>query len=754
MLNVSFQIASAQSLSVPEGRRLRDIVVDNYPEGKLLIGATTGSWGLNETIGRIMNREFSYVTPENDFKQSIVRANPEQWEWSRADAWLQHIIDHEQVLRIHGPISPQCSKWAKEDNRTAEELAIEMDTFMTALCNRYNGIDGIKYLDVVNEIALSDGRWHMPRAGTDLWENPWFLIGQDNDPAQTPLYVSRAFAIANEHAPDMKLILNNHCHPGTAGMEKVKSTILYLRDRGYRVDGLGWQAHVDVGWATAENLQALRDDIDWCQSRDLEFHITEFDAWITNPYTQTLEGQAYTFKAIMDVLIEKLDSLTIGWNTWHITDAAGWKTERIPSLFDINYEPKPAYYAFQLALEARGDYETPYKITFQFGSTDSGKPIEGCSVFFNGEELMSNANGEVNVSPASAGRYTLEASKKHLLPISNRSISIYSDTLIALWMDSSRYEVTYHLIDDRNGSNISGVEVQIDTSVLITDMGGLATFSITPGIYNSTFQKTEFKPLLLEHNIDSDTFITIGLQETHSDIKFRIKNVNAPVNEALVVLEGDSLYTNALGICTFESIPVDISYGFVVSKNNYFSFTGELVVRQDSTVDIQLLKTVANVEFLLDDESLNALNAMVVINHDSVWLNEEGRCKYYNVPISFEYQYEVFSDNYSVYRGSLFVENDTLIVLYLNNTLVSNIDQSESLRIYPNPAMDLISIQSNLEFDLVEIYGISGIEIAHHTGTRTSTHMDVSNLREGFYWIRVCFQKNGVKTTVPLIILD
>jgi len=355
LLVASGCLLQAQSLPVPEGRRLRHIVEDKYPDGKLLVGATTGSWGFDEPIGEIMDREFSYVTPENDFKQAVVRNNPDGWNWSRADAWLPHIVKNNQVLRIHGPISPQCSKWAKEDVRTPEELSSELNIFMTALCKRYNKVEGIKYLDVVNEVALSDGSWHHPKPGTDKWENPWLIIGQDNDENRTPLYVKQAFAIANEHAPDLKLVFNNHCHPGTAGMEKVKETVLYLRERGYRVDGLGWQAHVEVGWATEDNLQELRKVIDWCQERNLEFHVTEFSAWIMNKETQTLEEQAYTYMAVMQVLLEKLDNLTIGWNTWHITDAKGWKAERIPSLFDTTYHPKLAYYALQRTLESGWD---------------------------------------------------------------------------------------------------------------------------------------------------------------------------------------------------------------------------------------------------------------------------------------------------------------------------------------------------------------------------------------------------------------
>jgi GH35 family endo-1,4-beta-xylanase len=358
LLMASGYLLQAQSLPIPEGRRLRDIVEDRYPDGKLLVGATTGSWGLNEPVGEIMDREFSYVTPENDFKQAVVRKDPDEWNWSKADAWLPHIIENNQVLRIHGPISPQCSKWAKEDVRTAEELSSELDTFMTVLCKRYNKVEGIKYLDVVNEVALPDGSWHHPKPGTDKWENPWLIIGQDDDENRTPLYVKQAFGIASEHAPDLKLIFNNHCHPGTNGMEKVKETVLYLRERGYRVDGLGWQAHLEVGWATEDNLQELRNVIDWCQERNLEFHVTEFSAWIMNKETQTLEEQAYTYKAVMDVLLEKLDNQTIGWNTWHISDAIGWKKERIPSLFDTNYHPKPAYYALQHSLESGGDHTT------------------------------------------------------------------------------------------------------------------------------------------------------------------------------------------------------------------------------------------------------------------------------------------------------------------------------------------------------------------------------------------------------------
>ena len=584
-------LMQAQTLPVPDGRRIRDIVDDHYPDGKLLVGATTGAWGLDQPIGEIMDREFSYVTPENDFKQSVVRANPNEWNWSRADAWLQHIIDNNQIARMHGPISPQCSKWAKEDTRTAAELSQELDTFMTALCKRYNGVEGIKYLDVVNEIALSDGRWHQPKTGTEEWENPWFLIGQDTDPNQTPLYVKQAFAIAHEHAPDLKLILNNHCHPGTAGMEKVKETVLYLRDLGYRLDGLGWQAHVEVGWATEENLQELRQVIDWCQARNLEFHITEFDAWIMDPGRQTLEQQAYTFKAIMDVLIEKQDSLTIGWNTWHITDASGWKTERIPSLFDDKFQPKPAYYAFQLALESRGDYTTPHQVSVVVKHRETGESLEGCMIRFNNEITYSDSHGESILEPTPAGRYPLEVRGEGMETFSGEIFSIYTDTLLTVWLDSATYEVTYRVEDTNSQARIPDVEVSVNNLIQTTDIDGETTFHFRLGNYTSSFTKPGFGDTQAEHAIRSDSLLIIQLERTESRITFRLSEESADAGNAMVVMNGDSAWFDMEGDAAFHYYPPEQEYHYRVISDNYPEKSGSLYLERDTVVTVILNTT-------------------------------------------------------------------------------------------------------------------------------------------------------------------
>ena len=266
---------SAQFTPEPSGRRLREIVEDIYTDNNVMIGGTTGTWAFDTNTGLILDEEFNYVTPENDFKQWNIHPDPNTWNWKQSDEWLYHIDDYDQILRMHCPIGPQCSSWSQEDSRTADELEEVMRDFMEAVCDRYNDEERIVSLDVVNE-TVQGGNWKRDEPGTGGWEMPWYKIGLDTDAKKTPLYIRYAFEIANEYAPDMKLIYNHHEDPNSvSSWNLIKATIGYLRDLGLRVDGIGWQAHVDNGWATTTRLNRLRDLIDWAHENDLEFHVTE-----------------------------------------------------------------------------------------------------------------------------------------------------------------------------------------------------------------------------------------------------------------------------------------------------------------------------------------------------------------------------------------------------------------------------------------------------------------------------------------------
>ena len=337
----------------PDGPRLRELVETQFTKSTVYIGGTTGWEKLKGDDEIILDREFSYVCPENDFKQQAVHPAPGIWKWDAADNWIGHCRKNKQILRIHGPISPQCSNWAKEDVRTAKELSENLTEFMTALCKRYNGNPQVRWMDVVNETILPDGTWFGPKEGINEWENPWPIIGFDEDhPLHPPLYIKQAFEIANRCAPDIKQIINQHGGMQEPMWDKVKATVLYLRENGLRVDGIGWQAHIDVGWEKEPgNLERLSKLITWAHSNGLSFHITEMNVWLI-PEAPDYEAQARTFGAVLKTLLAKRDTGEVTWNTWNLSDANAWEKERHKRgcIFFDDGSAKPAYYAIQKVL--------------------------------------------------------------------------------------------------------------------------------------------------------------------------------------------------------------------------------------------------------------------------------------------------------------------------------------------------------------------------------------------------------------------
>ncbi len=739
----------AQTPPIPNGRRLRDIIEDKYPNGNLLVGGTTGRWAFGRPTGIIMDREFSYVTPENDFKQwQIHPDNSNTWNWSTPDGWKAHVVSNNQILRMHGPIGPQCSNWAKADNRTAEELETNMRAFMRGICERYNGIDSFNHLDVVNEVVIG-GQWHENKPGTD-WEMPWFIIGQDTDKNKTPLYIKYAFEIAHEYAPDVKLVFNQH--EGTinqSSWNKIKETIQYLRDLGLRVDGIGWQGHIDAGWEKIAGQQdALRNLIDWAHQNSLDFHITECDVGLPNNLDASLKAQADTYKAILDILIEKSINGLVSFNTWAIDDRNSWRGDEFAALFDENYEAKPAYYAIQLALEAKGDYTTMHNIVFQIKNTESGNPVENSLVTLNEESKYTDENGEVSFA-AKADFYNVSVEKRHYNSVFKKNISVYTDTLLTLMLDSAEvfYNIKFQLLDKTSGEKLSAVEVNIDNQQATSGLDGSVDFVLNPGTYTANFTKTNYSGYATEYSISSDTILNVFLERSHGNVKFRIRNGSQPVNNALVVLGIDSLYTGALGICTFKSIPLDSIFPYFVERQYFNPIEGTLSIVADTTVDLKLEKTVGNIEFRLSTDLIPIQNAYVIIDNDTAWFNASNSTSFFNYELDMNYSFIILSDNYPDYTDSFRFEKDTILNVALDYTTVQDFIDELHFTIYPNPAVQILNIKSTDILNSVEIIDAIGHLVKQVRCNSVHCEMDISDLPPGYYMVRA----NSDKYKYPIV---
>lgn len=340
--------------TMAQGLTIKQILNTYFSNKPLYIGAS-GDWksfGLQSI--QILDNEFSYATPANDFKQTYIHPDPLTWKWVKSDDWITHCAGTNQILRLHSPISPQCSDWTEDDARTSAELALNEQEYLTELYKRYGTEPCVRWIDVINETIVTNnitdplgnqypGDWFGPRFGIGKWENPWPTIGIDNTTTlKVPLYIDKAFQLADQYAPTKKHIINQHGDFQDIEWNKMKLLVQYLRNKGRKVDGLGWQAHIDLGWEkVAGNINRLSNFIDWCHQNNLEFHITEFNVW--DPTNLDRQGQADTFGAIVKLLLSKLKTGTIGINFWGIKDEDTGNPTWYGTLWDNTGTPKLAY---------------------------------------------------------------------------------------------------------------------------------------------------------------------------------------------------------------------------------------------------------------------------------------------------------------------------------------------------------------------------------------------------------------------------
>ena len=329
-------------------------------KNRLKIGATLNYHQLGTKKENLFLNDFNFLTPANAAKQARLHPRPGIWQWDRIENFLQFAKNNDLIVRIHGPVSPQASKWAKEDHRTAAELENVMVNFMTQTAKRYNEESNVKYMDVVNETILPNGKWFGPRKGTHLWENPWLKMGLDEN--GYPNYIVRAFEIATANAPNVKLVYNQNGGMQSAMWERLKETVLYLRSKGLRVDGIGWQGHLNLSRSTLqfiENsdhaLNELSKLIDWAHANNLDFHVTELDYRVNDMtnLSEELEFQAELYEKIIKVLQSKVNSGIVTLNLWDIGERLKKPSTFFQSIYDKDLNPTPAYQIIKKALKTK-----------------------------------------------------------------------------------------------------------------------------------------------------------------------------------------------------------------------------------------------------------------------------------------------------------------------------------------------------------------------------------------------------------------
>lgn len=225
-----------------------------------------GSFQINGRIPKaeeMAAKQFSAITPENEFKWQSLHPSPDRYDFKSADVFVDFAKKHDMKLIGHTLVwHSQTPDWVFKgaDGKPAgrEQLLERMRDHIHAVAGRYK--DSVKGWDVVNE-ALADGGPELLR------DSPWRrIIGDD--------FLDYAFRFAREVAPNAELYYNDY---GLEDPRKRRNCVTLLKGmiaRGVPITGVGTQSHLGLDHPSVDEVEKTIQDL---SGLGLKVMVTELD---------------------------------------------------------------------------------------------------------------------------------------------------------------------------------------------------------------------------------------------------------------------------------------------------------------------------------------------------------------------------------------------------------------------------------------------------------------------------------------------
>jgi hypothetical protein len=194
---------------------------------------------------------------------------------------------------------------------------------------------------------------------------------------------------------------------------------------------------------------------------------------------------------------------------------------------------------------------------------------------------------------------------------------------------------------------------------------------------------------------------------------------------------------------------------FYLVKNGLSDFNNSALAMGDAYLNIDTFPFVvpANLGLLQNDMDLdgNFMQALLIGNaqHGVVSLNLDGSFSYQaNIGYIGQDYFE-----YSVFDG-LSLSKSVYVCLDVDNSLglpIQNNTSDLSLKVYPNPANDKISLLANSPIEMISLYSIEGQLLFSKSGMESQNELDTSQLANGLYYIKTQHGKKILLTRLSVV---
>jgi hypothetical protein len=153
----------------------------------------------------------------------------------------------------------------------------------------------------------------------------------------------------------------------------------------------------------------------------------------------------------------------------------------------------------------------------------------------------------------------------------------------------------------------------------VTDSYGIAIFNdLYGGAVNYSVIKPYYRPESGILTVASDTTVVFYLQKIEANLRIRLRNGTTPVNNALVIVNEDTVSTNSLGDAVFNHLPLSASYEYNITKSGFQEISGTVFLADDTILTVEMVPAVST-----DEEGRD---------HYSLWPNPANDVLFLSVP--------------------------------------------------------------------------------------------------------------------------
>jgi endo-1,4-beta-xylanase len=286
----------------------------------------------NTTVTNLAGTQFNILTPGNEMKWDTTEPSRNSFNFGPADQIVSFAQARSMRVRGHTLVwHSQLAGWVS--GLPLNQVQAAMENHVTMEVTHYRG--RIYAWDVVNEPFEENG----------TLRNSVFFQAMGSG------YIAAALRAARAADPNAKLYLNDFNIEGTGTKSNAMFNLVQsLIAQGVPIDGVGFESHFIVGQIPS----TMQANMQRFANLGLDVAVTELDVRIQLPTTAaSLNQQATDFANVERFCLAV--SRCVGVSQWAVGDPDSW----IPgffsgfgaaTLFDSNYQPKPAFSAVMNAL--------------------------------------------------------------------------------------------------------------------------------------------------------------------------------------------------------------------------------------------------------------------------------------------------------------------------------------------------------------------------------------------------------------------